>query len=406
MAQAPEEYRRQSLAYRYPFTSIVKIIVSGVLSKAIYQEVKAMISLYELMREIFIDDGIYEENKSKFLKYNVDNDFDAMLKNTELCKEIIRSYIGIDDVDYKIDMGNKYRIKHIIITWLLGIGIGRFNRLSTPDDKLISHFRLWMISALSHDYGYFCDETKRPSSNFLDSFGNNYLLKDDYDGELKVISGFSKKHREYYPYSYDEIEKYYLFSLEYRKDKPYEKADHGIVGGCKFFNKYANFLEKKKPILTDGEILKTVYKAACLNTASHNIFKSESDERDREYESFGLTRICKNAPPVITKQYKLLLLMSIVDTIEPTKKYVQFIERRTTNLLMTDTVLKNIQVEVSEDDITIDFQKLYAYIKNSRNEKKDVAKERTDDIKSGVLKLSNWTCLKTKEVDDRIIISI
>lgn len=64
-----------------------------------------------------------------------------------------------------------------------------------------------------------------------------------------------------------------------------------------------------------------LYKTACLIAAQHNIFKSENLESDTTYKEYGLNSLLSTTPIAVSNANPLLYLLSVVDTIECSKRY-------------------------------------------------------------------------------------
>ena len=93
---------------------------------------------------------------------------------------------------------------------------------------------------------------------------------------------------------------------------------------------------------------------------------------------------------VIESSHTLLLLLSLVDTIECVKKYSK--QENGDKYLQSITVLKNIMVDVSADELVVDYSKLA-----ERELKITKKNEICGRIVANVYDLRKWTCFDVSE---------
>ena len=330
------------------------------------------------------------------------------------CLKIINYYLNLNDDDIGNDFPdsrafqNSYRSKHIVATWLIGYSLGRFNNLFDKIGGVIMHNwcgNIWMYTALVHDYGYFCQQIRKRKS--IEEIQHPYYLLSDYSPEFLmpgVMSNFSHNYHNYFSYTYDQIKRYYKYSVDYheRTEMNYEgeMADHGIVGACVAFRKYCQKYKKNRsfpPVHSRNELAEkyepVMYKAACIVAASHNIYKSPSPEYDYFYHSYDLGFLCHNSNFVINENNPLLLLLSIVDTIECCKRFSR--KKNSKQFLKSKTVLSNIMVIVNEDEIIVDYTPLAKLVSQKSREMLGDLERHVENV----AKLNTWTCLKTNKLD-------
>ncbi len=365
-------------------------------------------SLYALASDNLpphIEDRVFSDDRS----FDLDEEKD--------CLQVINYYLNLDNSEVEIEskssqpFQNSYRSKHIVATWLIGYSLGKFNKLFERIGGITLHEwcgNIWMFTALVHDYGYFCKQIRKKNS-IEDIQHPYYLLSDFTPGFIMsgVLDDFSIKYPEYFTYSYDQIKNYYYYSIDYHKrtntNVDEEMADHGIVGACIAFRQYCRRYVKERPfppIHFRNEIKKyepVMYKAACIVAASHNIFKSSTREDDYYYRIRGLDFLCHDSRFVINENNPLLLLLSIVDTIECCKRFSK--SKNSKSYLQSKTVLSNIMVMVNDDEIIVDYAPLARLVSTKSNVMLDDLKKHVNNV----VGLNTWTCLKTYKINDFMI---
>lgn len=328
--------------------------------------------------------------------------FKELMDNENKCLNLIQSMFEFKS---EAPIENKDRASHILITWLLGIGFSRHLKIS--DYRLglerLFYSRLWLKSSILHDYGYFRNERKEEKLP-LESIVKKYnLLTDTYDDPFKSLNNLSKNQEvsHLFTYTYDEVKNYYKYSQWYHKEYDKggnEKNDHGIVGGCIAFRKYCE--EVKKSAIDQNGVIMQIQKLACFITASHNIFKSCKIEKDKKYKEYQLYRLLSAEQPLVTEKNSILLLLSLVDTIECTKAFSK--TKNPETYLIQRTTLEKVDVFSSKSSITVDFSNLYTFIVKERESNKYLLDALEDHIK-GVKSLPSWTTWRTDKKGDYII---
>lgn len=335
--------------------------------------------------------------------------FEEMVNDDSACLKLIRSCL---DFRSKVITDSRNRASHILVTWLLGVGLGKHLKLDVLENLFeeSNYQKLWLQSALLHDYGYFLKEISEEGLTIGDISGDYALLTDDYDGVLSCLNGLSgnKKFHSYFTYSYKEIIAYYAYAQYLHQKYPEsgsnaEKNDHGIVGACVAFNSFCQSAVKAKANAPHDSIIQT-QKIACMIAASHNIFKSGDKGADEVYKQYGLTDLLSTSAVRITKENQLLLLMSLVDTIECTKRFSQ--RRNPSAYLQQATTLKYVDI-TTDDGIELDFSRLSTYIAKERKSD-DLGKLLMQHV-NAVRGISTWTVFSVmdrKEGDSDYIVRI
>lgn len=333
----------------------------------------------------------------------------SFITNDDKAAGFIRYMLSDDSYQVPADGSDLYtiakaRARHSAITYLLGLVFKPFGGifdsipsvLNIEDDEQIAN-KLWMITALYHDKGYYSDYLKKAELNYRITF-NRYLLTDTYENEeLKCLNQFSAIYLQTMAYSYNEISAYDLYALRYHagefdkepnKRHDDERRDHGILGGIQLFHDLSGKAIKAGEGVEELEQIK----ACALTIAQHNIYKSSKEEADRNYDGYiidgetvNLHKLYANDDFRVGKDTPLLLFLSLIDTIECVKKF----SRGETELksMQTITVLKSIYVSISTDRITIDLSVL---------EKKLEEKGLQEDFhkyKDSLMKFGMWTTI-------------
>lgn len=220
----------------------------------------------------------------------------GFIGNNEKCLDLIYLFLDLGRDDKSIlNKSNFNRASHIIITFLLGLGIEKRQKIiagvnifnSLPDEYL------WMFTSLLHDYGYFRNELL-VSKPFEDLKLEYDLLTDTYsESEIKCLNNYSIRFPKHCTFSYQTIKNYYAYKREFITthgiDENGEANDHGIMGACLAFSQYIqHYVKYEYPrIMWNGTDRDNwliteplLYKTACLVAAQHNLFKSESQESD------------------------------------------------------------------------------------------------------------------------------
>ena len=169
------------------------------------------------------------------------------------------------------------------------------------------------------------------------------------------------------------------------------------MGGCIAFKNFCKKLKKdKKRGLAPSSVISSIQKIACIISASHNIYKS-SLKTDKIYVRYGLDKLTSESPVRVTRKNPLLLLLSLVDTIECTKRFSK--KENAKEYLIQSTTLKYVDIEVCNGAAIIDFTRLESYLVNERKSlnMREKLVSHIDAIKS----IDDWTNFTVQVIDDR-----
>ena len=349
--------------------------------------------------------------------------------------------LGYDHADIMPD--NLYRCQHTFVTFLLGWAIAkRYSLLDNINEiNPLPDEYLWILTSLVHDYGYIkTGLAQKESIEVID--GKYHLLSDSCScKQLESTIGYSLKYPQYLTYSYETISNYFNYrhsTLKPNLSKDHEANDHGIYGACKCYEEYCDFFIKEEYPRscitmhdnaddirrlgydhyvvnnTPGivELAKTeplLYKTACLITAQHNMFRSSNPTSDIEYEKYGLHPLLSTEPIVIDKNNPLLFLLSLVDTIECTKRFEKLLLPNE-NLfhIPIEKVINNMWIEFNDDGIVVDYSSLFSTFSKYHSllyskKKREVLHNELDNHMRSVKGLKDWVKCETKQVKPFVV---
>lgn len=93
--------------------------------------------------------------------------FDDLISDYDNCIAFIDNHLEFKGSNI---ISNKHRASHIIVTWLLGIGIGQNMNIYDFNGEFGHQFKskLWLQTAMIHDYGFFCRELSEKNLSIVD----------------------------------------------------------------------------------------------------------------------------------------------------------------------------------------------------------------------------------------------
>ncbi len=313
--------------------------------------------------------------------------------------------------DPKVYQQAKDRAKHSVVTYLLGKVLMPFENIIYMENN---YKELWLKTSLYHDYGYGSEYIIKENLNLRkDAKIKRYLLQDIYQDKLSCLNKYSCKHPEDFAYTYNLIELYFKYSIEYKKNNNKEKSDHGILGGTLVFNSLSGKFLKLYRSNKLGEELKSL-KKFCLAIAQHNIYKIE--EKYLQLAKTISDDFADNINKVIIDERKpLLLFLSLVDTVECVKKFCNNESKKGSHNFSAKIFLEKLYLSVEQDKIILDFSVLRQHAKMKDKGRKISIHDANSTTKwfektfcsyaSGVESFSTWTVLDGICDGDRITIT-
>lgn len=393
----------------------------------------------------FINEAYHNYGPSKTHPYSWRNIGDFMC-DKEKCLRLIYHYLDVNNIYQQQDLNwyNSYRSQHILFTFLLGLGISnRYNLLQGVNTiNMMPDEYLWMLTSIVHDYGYL-KQGLGELPELCDIDGKYYLLSDDSKAwQLDETNRYSQNYPKYLTYTYDTISNYYNYRRiqlnKHPDNKDNETVDHGIFGACKCYEEYCDFfienlyrqycvssndkendvriceynsvrINPNQHIVRLARTEPVLYKTACLIAAQHNMFRSNGPASDYEYSKYGLSALLSSSPIAVTIDNPLLYLLSIVDTIECTKRFSRNSSCNGLFLhpsrLSVKTILQNIDIELDDDGIIVDYSKLESKIRKNNKFfllKNDWNREMLKLLEhhvSNVAGMQTWIKCKTEQVN-------
>lgn len=295
----------------------------------------------------------------------------AMKGNTTLSVEDVFSKNGANDFicKYFIDGGKQgiwnsvsdavsdIRKIHTVSVFLLGILIkNKLNIATKPEDVIAEYdeyrnfLYFWFLTCLYHDVGYCIEDN---SEKYLLEYCSmqKFIVKREI--KYNLLDVVSDEERQ-------TVDKYYIYRAKEKK-----KIDHGLVGAVLLYDSLMKIYDVAKGAKNaDGtesfdhnELrFSADYPVFCKKVATgimfHNIWKPSDDRVETLYKDYGLDSLCGDSYKKISSSTATLesYLLSIADTIEPTKRTEAWGE-------VPDVILQNTLLSFNsrEKQMTIQF---------------------------------------------------
>ncbi|WP_375324050.1 hypothetical protein [Flagellimonas sp. GZD32] len=214
---------------------------------------------------------------------------------------------------------NNNRTKHTNSIFFLGVLIYNktnlhsdfFENLNTAEYRRFTF--LWFLSCLFHDFGFELENDKKAI------IGINSLedLKKKYSIENCLLETQPKEISNVLFSVIDHYFKYRLFEGN--------KIDHGIFAGVYLYDRLIKNRRKKNlsknATLFWGKELDEQYAQVGTAIAVHNIWLPKKKDVNL-YKKYNLGSLTNDFKPIQFKDFPLLYILGIVDTIDPMKTYL------------------------------------------------------------------------------------
>ena len=306
-----------------------------------------------------------------------------------------------------------YRVKHVLFSFGLGVVFASFCNLRATIEHEYERYKIqdsfiyaWLTLCLYHDYGYF--------------IGAGYLRTEKIQ-ELRLDHYIFEYHHCTSRYSKELYEKYYeekYANQNWDKNDYYESeygevGDHGILGGYLLFQQLCSSEIKQKT--PKKKLAKAVfesmekdtnieyhperipfYQDICYRIMEHNIWKKQTILP----KCNPLHMIDLDNFNIIDIDEPLLFLLSLVDTIEMTKKFCQYIDDSSEKKqnIYPKTLASKINICVNQSRIEIDYSGFEKHIKKYKKAE-DIKKWEKD-----IGDLINWVSVDIHENNKTFII--
>lgn len=271
-----------------------------------------------------------------------------------------------------------FRIKHVLLSFGLGFLFADFNNI---EEKINTqyHFQnitnkfayIWLTLCLYHDYGYFITS---PYAD-IDDFKNIALGHSIFDYNYSK----SRYTRALYVKYYNEKYQYQLKKKKSQSWEGEEVGDHGILGGYILFDKlYENSTSFE---INEQQIKIPFYQDICYRIMEHNIWRKNEnfDEGDAFYA------IGNDNFRVIDASELLLYILSLVDTVEMTKRFRKNSEVKSSREVLPSNISSQFDIDVSDTKIVINYSRLGDYLRRNKYNKADI-----DSWVNNIVELEKW----------------
>lgn len=299
---------------------------------------------------------------------HLDNPFTENVSHTDFIKKYFIRGGKIDVLEQiSIDIDSLRHPSHTNSIFFLGIlvyfktyFIKKLKLGSKPIERSNFPF-IWFLTSLFHDYAYQIKKAK----DIIDETPNLSSLKAKYcishnlldKNILNIVTQLLSCCENYFKYRRQEI----------------NAIDHGIFAGIYLYDKLIKIRDLKSQKNEDdlfwGKSLEKQYALASSAIAAHNIWMPRKEQIET-YKKNNLESLIKFKPLKI-KDFPLLYLLGIVDTIDPIKTFIKGEDNLdeeyiSENNIDAEYILENIKIEFKSNSIIfsqsseskLDFKKL------------------------------------------------
>ena len=304
-------------------------------------------------------------------------------KSISYINRVLKEYGNKVAIPFQLTLDKyDFRVKHVLFSFGLGIVLASFCYLKEKIEQEYEKYKIkntfiytWLTLCLYHDFGYFIGSSYLRTDNIKDLLLDHYIFDYSYcKSRYTQNLYFEYYKRKYASQNWDEKD----FDMVNNE----EVGDHGILGGYVLFallysSETKKALPKKAGIakvlseLENGE--KNIeyhseriplYQDICFRIMEHNIWKNE----EALEKTHPLYEIDANNFVNIDIVEPLLFLLSLVDTIEMTKRFCTYIDSSSDKerFVYPKTLGSKIQISVTPKSIEIDYSDLETYIKEHK----------------------------------------
>lgn len=250
-------------------------------------------------------------------------------------KEFVLELIDIKDKEiYKAAHTNSIFFLGILIYKNTNVNKDYFTELNKAGYKEFPF--MWFLTCLFHDFAMQQENSEELLKTVVDIDTLNETYKIKYKLLDKKVPGVSKL-------LFNHIRQYFLFRRFNHK-----KIDHGILGGIYFYDRLVkNRIIKEKErnnALFWGKELEKQYAQVASAIATHNIW-FPSDKTACDYIKFDMKELI-NSKPISLRNFPLLFLLGLVDTIDPIKTYAKDYE--------VDYIINNLQLDFRDNTLVLE----------------------------------------------------
>ena len=237
---------------------------------------------------------------------------------------------------------NNDRTKHTNSIFFLGVLIYNktdlhsdfFENLNTAEYRRFPF--LWFLACLFHDFGFDIEDDEKA----IVGIDNIEDLKNKYSISNNLLN---TKPKETNKILFSLIENYFEYRL-----KDSKKIDHGIFAGLYFYDRLIKNRKNKsfnnETTLFWGVELEEQYAQVATAIAVHNIWLPKKKYISR-YKKYKLDDLIEDFKPIKFKEFPLLYILGIVDTIDPMKTYMR-------DGISPNVILESIDLEFDGNRVT------------------------------------------------------
>ena len=327
--------------------------------------------------------GLFGYSKAKiinvYLKKHILPPISPIINDKKECRKYINRLLNMFGhfICYKkyLPEAYDYRIKHILFSFGMGLVFADFADLTTKIGEKYTYCQYeiennnndnflyaWLTVCLYHDFGYYVNRKKYSEISNISEI-------------LKKLRKNIFKSTSVSRYNFELYQEYYKERFKVNKsDGNFEIGDHGILGGMFLYD----LMKKRKfceycPLCAD----------ICFCIMEHNIWKKNED-----YPLSSLYHLIdkSNFVKINLQKEPLLFLLSLVDTIEPIKKFSKCKDSNSSSdkSIFPKTIAKSIKIIITNKSIVIDWNELEKVLKKRDNSLK------INDWTTPIKGLSNW----------------
>lgn len=281
-------------------------------------------------------------------------------------KKFIKEYFNEGCKENVFKIGNQFptkRISHTISTFFLGIYLKYIIGLSEKEEFKPDFRYLWFLSCLFHDSGYQIENNKEEFPPHL--FTLSKFIR------IKNISNRNNLLRKWNPdelpseFDLGTIENYYEYcriNLNF--------INHGYIGALLLFEGLVKNLRRIKSKAksagkdvsdkfnypnnsnlwwSDSDI--DLYKHAANSVLAHNIYLCTEEKYLTDYIDYKIENlvILNESEKRISRQYPLLFLLSLADTIEPVKAFPNIAPECLLKRISFTKIKNGFQIKILDD---------------------------------------------------------
>lgn len=294
-------------------------------------------------------------------------------------KLFVKEFLGYSnktkDIYNVLELIDSYRNLHIVTDYFLGILIYESNsRIRMLIDNQIKRLipsenisfdnsfkYFWFLICFYHDVGYYYENNKNIIASLV-TLENDLKIENKIPKLVGVPKLFHNVKNKYLLYRLEECNRY----------------DHGILGGMLLYDRLIKIYKYSQNNYGNGQnsfihnelfwsdSMFKYFQLIASVVMSHNIwFKVENVDSVADinmYRNYKLDKlIISNSTPIISlNRHPLLFLLSLVDSIEPTKRYGINFLKKITMIFPENESSKLVLGHINDDEVNKWLKNIYS----------------------------------------------